>query len=1558
MKKICRKEHLIRSGKWLIALLLCVCMIGTMIPITAKAGESSTGTVEQGNITALTTASGIPYMKWNASKKQLESATCSSATEVTSDDTEWGSEGQTKWYVVNQNITIGSAETPKTITVKGNVHLILVMGCKLTVKGRIQVNDGTGTLTIHGQRLSDEETSCQLSVEASGSEDAIIGSSSGKNTTITIDSGYLTVNAPPDRNPAVGAIIGSGKNGTANITINGGRMEVYDHDGNVKKSTGAIIGSGEGGTANITINGGIVGSGKYSSIRFGYDGANIGSGKDGTANITINGGTIYSDQGNYGAAIGGGRYAPGHVIINGGTIQCANAFFGAGIGGGFGCSTTSTVEINGGTVNWAKSRTGAGIGTGRESAGGGTVNITGGTIGAYSSNGAGIGSGMIAPGAVNITISGGTVTAESTYESIQTDQDNGAAIGGGYNSPSGTILISSGKVNAKGGKAGPGIGSGKAKNMGNITISGGEVNARGGLWAPGIGNAEGSTASGTIEITNGKVEATGGDYAAGIGSGYHTKPGKIVIGGGEITALGGTLGAGIGTGNGVGEMQPNYPVDIEINDGTVTATGGKNAAGIGTGRYVRGSGTININGGTVIANRGEQVDVFAYASDIGNGADLNSSSDIAFNLGGSNTNSGSAWVAVGNAVTNLTATSGVLFIGKSGTVYGSYAPTSNHCIAGDESLYFSAGASMNTGNYKLYVDGTLPATDRVTGNVYYPLTLNSCTATGATSNYEDKLYGKANASIILTPSVITDKKFKSWTVNPSVNISSNKFTMPYSSLSVTANYVQVATIETQPQTQEVTYGNDVELSVSAKNPSGNTVGLTYQWYKGTQVLQDQTQSTLTLDNPDAGTYQYYCKVFYNGEDINSETVTVTVNKASLIVTANDNTIIYGEVPSDNGVSYNGFVNDENESVLTGNITYTYSYSQYDDVGDNYTITPSGLTSGNYAISYNNGKLTVQQKEIGIVWSNTSLTYTGEAQAPIATATGLVNEDSCLITVTGAQTNAGSYTATASMLSNNNYKLPADSTTTLGNAVISVEFTINKATPYIETAPTAAEITYGDTLGDSAISGGTVQHSDINTTTVVGSFAWGDSSINPSVSDSNNTTYAIVFTPSDTVNYNTVETEITLTVNKAANTPNMPSATMNVAYDCEKVSDVTLPTDWIWQDADKNKELVVGSPVTATAVYNGSDKGNYVNETVSVTITRSACEHNYIGKVTTEPTTEKEGVRTYTCDRCGHSYTESIPKLPVENHEHSYSGSVTKEPTCTDTGVRTYICSCGDRYTETTPALGHNYIGKVTTEPTTDREGVRTYTCDRCGHSYTESIPKLPDNKKPFIKDETGKEGWDVIKDEVDKTKDGDTVVVEMNGSSVVPGNVIDKIKGKDVTIVFDMGGGITWSVNGNSITGDKIGDIDFSVTVDTNTIPVDVINNVTGERYSKQISLAYDGEFGFTAVLSINMEKKNAGLYANLFYYNEKTGKLEFICADKIAEDGTAELTFTHASDYSIVIDKTPMDGSGNSDNKDDAPDTGDRTPVVWLFVLVVISVTGMILAVKKGRINLKELRK
>ena len=398
---------------------------------------------------------------------------------------------------------------------------------------------------------------------------------------------------------------------------------------------------------------------------------------------------------------------------------------------------------------------------------------------------------------------------------------------------------------------------------------------------------------------------------------------------------------------------------------------------------------------------------------------------------------------------------------------------------------------------------------------------------------------------------------------------------------------------------------------------------------------------------------------------------------------------------------------------------------------------------------------------------------------------------------------------------------------------------------------------------------------------------------------------------------------------------------------------------------------------------------------------AALGHDYKVTVTKQPTTTEEGIRTYTCTRCNSSYTESIAKLPEEKHTHNYTGSITKEATCTEAGVRTYTCSCGDSYTENIPATGHSYVSKVTKATTTTEEGIMTYTCSKCGHSYTQPIAMIKsdnsnkdngsqnqkpqsgtdnsnqnqkpqpdtdngnekgDSIKPYIKDDSGKEGWDVIKPQLEEAKAGDTVTVAMNGTTVVPKDVIDSIKGKDTTLVLDMGNGLSWKIYGKDIT-DAAGDIDFDVTVGADagkSIPVDVINNVTGERSSLNLTLAYDGEFGFTATLTVNMESKNAGLYANLFYYNEQTGELEFISAGQIDPDGNVELVFTHASDYTIVVDTRIMSDNGQADNKADetipASKTDDSTSkytwnntiIIIIGICIMLIVIGAIFYVRK----------
>ena len=231
---------------------------------------------------------------------------------------------------------------------------------------------------------------------------------------------------------------------------------------------------------------------------------------------------------------------------------------------------------------------------------------------------------------------------------------------------------------------------------------------------------------------------------------------------------------------------------------------------------------------------------------------------------------------------------------------------------------------------------------------------------------------------------------------------------------------------------------------------------------------------------------------------------------------------------------------------------------------------------------------------------------------------------------------------------------------------------------------------------------------------------------------------------------------------------------------------------------------------------------------------------------------------------------------------------------------------------------------------------------------------------PHIENEEGKMGWDAILDEVEDVIESDTqhtVTVDMNGATVVPGDVLENIKGKDVTVEFDLGDGIVWTVNGKEITATDIEDIDFAVAISTeenslDTIPVEVLNQVTGEKSHMEISLAHDGEFGFTAVLSLNLEAKNAGLFANLYYYNPATQAMEFICSDEIAADGTVDLTFTHASDYTIVIDEVAADAEGQEGAVNpggiQAPQTGDVSNVTLWTLLLIAGLSMLVFAQKK----------
>lgn len=143
--------------------------------------------------------------------------------------------------------------------------------------------------------------------------------------------------------------------------------------------------------------------------------------------------------------------------------------------------------------------------------------------------------------------------------------------------------------------------------------------------------------------------------------------------------------------------------------------------------------------------------------------------------------------------------------------------------------------------------------------------------------------------------------------------------------------------------------------------------------------------------------------FVDNYDITPTNGTFTINKAALTVTANSENITYGDDKPTFSVSYSEFVNNENESVLGGSLVLECDYVKYENVGT-YSITPSGLTSGNYAITFESGKLTVRKKQITATISllSDSIYVTDHVLTvanPSVEFSGLVNGDTLTVTYT-------------------------------------------------------------------------------------------------------------------------------------------------------------------------------------------------------------------------------------------------------------------------------------------------------------------------------------------------------------------------------------------------------------------------------------------------------------------------------------------------------------------------------------------------------------------------------
>ena len=201
---------------------------------------------------------------------------------------------------------------------------------------------------------------------------------------------------------------------------------------------------------------------------------------------------------------------------------------------------------------------------------------------------------------------------------------------------------------------------------------------------------------------------------------------------------------------------------------------------------------------------------------------------------------------------------------------------------------------------------------------------------------------------------------------------------------------------------------------------------------------------------------------------------------------------------------------------------------------------------------------------------------------------------------------------------------------------------------------------------------------------------------------------------------------------------------------------------------------------------------------------------------------------------------------------------------------------------------------------------------------------------------------------VNKAKTGSKIRVNLLKTTKIPASVFESIKGKDMNVTFKVSDQASWIINGKDITGNVTAPIDLGLVVGTSDIPKQKVTALADGNETIQLSLNYDGVFGFEGILRLSVGTDHSGKIANLYYYNETTGKFEYYQAVQVKEDGTVDFKFSHASDYVIVLNETDM--SQTTGSVIASPKTSDNTPVAAAVILLLFGCALMGTAYRKNK--------
>ena len=227
------------------------------------------------------------------------------------------------------------------------------------------------------------------------------------------------------------------------------------------------------------------------------------------------------------------------------------------------------------------------------------------------------------------------------------------------------------------------------------------------------------------------------------------------------------------------------------------------------------------------------------------------------------------------------------------------------------------------------------------------------------------------------------------------------------------------TINKKAITPTVSMGNFTygQASVTGPSVSGNpgNGGVTYSYKSTSESTWHDWPSTLTSTSFNAGTYNIRAVVDETGNYLgNTTTGSFTVSPKSVAASWTNTTLTYTGGSQAPTASATGVTGETINLTVTGHQT---------NAGNNYTASASiaSVSGGkanknNYTLTNTSTSYVINPKSVAVSWTNTTLDYNGSSQGPTASVSSGVTGETINLTVTGQQTNAGTYTASTSMSS--------------------------------------------------------------------------------------------------------------------------------------------------------------------------------------------------------------------------------------------------------------------------------------------------------------------------------------------------------------------------------------------------------------------------------------------------------------------------------------------------------------------------------------------------------------